>query len=138
MIDRVHVGIEIASSPLATINALGPPVIVSDFGNNNGLLVGPEIADWRHSDFADWPVSMLIDGVKVGVGSAVAFPDGPVGSVRFLLNLMARRGIALNEGCWVSSGAISGVPDVLPGQSVEARFGTELRTACTIAVVPRL
>ncbi|RZA19034.1 MAG: 2-keto-4-pentenoate hydratase, partial [Lysobacteraceae bacterium] len=42
----LHVGIEIASSPLATINVLGPRVVVSDFGNNNGLVLGCEIPDW--------------------------------------------------------------------------------------------
>src|SRR5690606_27416982 len=43
----LHVGLEIASSPLATINQLGPRVVVSDFGNNNGLVLGAEIVDWR-------------------------------------------------------------------------------------------
>ncbi len=43
----LHVGVEPASSPLATINDLGPAVVVSDFGNNAGLMLGPEIADWR-------------------------------------------------------------------------------------------
>src|SRR3546814_5616235 len=55
-IDMVHLGIEIASSPLPTINDLGPTVTISDFGNNNGLVIGPAIADWRGADIADWPV----------------------------------------------------------------------------------
>ena len=38
-------GIEVASSPIPDINALGPTVIAADFGNNNGLLLGPELAD---------------------------------------------------------------------------------------------
>jgi 2-keto-4-pentenoate hydratase len=37
---RLFAGAEIASSPLATINALGPTVVVSDFGNNAGLVLG--------------------------------------------------------------------------------------------------
>src|SRR3546814_7772641 len=61
-IDMVHLGIEIASSPLPTINDLGPTVTISDFGNNNGLVIGPAIADWRGADIADWPVSLLING----------------------------------------------------------------------------
>lgn len=137
LIDRVHVGIEIASSPLATINALGPPVIVSDFGNNNGLIVGPEVVEWRTSGMSDWVVVMLIDGVEVGRGSANAFPDGPVGSVRFLLELMADREMMLADGTWVSTGAITGVHDVRPGQHVEARFGHGLKTTCTIEAMPQ-
>lgn len=35
-------GMEIASSPLATINQLGPRVVISDFGNHNGLVLGAD------------------------------------------------------------------------------------------------
>jgi 2-keto-4-pentenoate hydratase len=76
LIDAVHVGIEIASSPLKTINELGPVAVISDFGNNNGLLVGAPISDWEKRRFEDWPVATLVDGVEVGTGIAAAFPDG--------------------------------------------------------------
>jgi 2-keto-4-pentenoate hydratase len=137
LVDRVHVGIEIASSPLPTINDLGPAVIVSDFGNNNGLVIGPEIPDWRHTDYASWTATTLVDGVEAGRGTAAAFPDGPLGSVRFLLDLAAARGITLAAGTWVSSGAISGVHSVQPGQVVEARFGTAAVVRCRIVAAPR-
>ena len=135
MVDAVHVGIEIASSPLPTINDLGPPVIVSDFGNNNGLIIGPEVRNWQTSGFADWPVTLFIDGVEAGGGLANAFPDGPLGSVRFLLNHLSARGIVVPAGTWISSGAVTGVHPVAPGQSVEARFGASLKTNCMIAAV---
>jgi 2-keto-4-pentenoate hydratase len=137
LVDSVHVGIEIASSPLATINHLGPPVIISDFGNNNGLIVGAEIKDWQTSDFADWNVVTLINGVEAGRGAASAFQDGPIGSVRFLIELLAQRGISLPPETWVSTGAVSGVHDVVAGQSVEARFGSDMKVACAVAAVPR-
>ena len=47
----LHIGIETAGSPLATINDLGGAVVVSDFGNNAGLLLGPSIPDWRTRPF---------------------------------------------------------------------------------------
>ena len=123
LIDAVFVGIEIASSPLATINDLGPIAVVSDFGNNNGLLIGDEVPDWKSSGFEDWPVTLAIDGVEAGRGSAASFPDGAIGSARFLFELMARRGIELSPGQWISSGAVGGVHDARVGQIVEARFG---------------
>ena len=46
-IASIHVGVEIASSPMADINELGPGAIISDFGNNAGLIVGPQIMNWR-------------------------------------------------------------------------------------------
>ncbi len=138
LIDVVHIGIEIASSPLSTINALGPAVTAADFGNNNGLLVGTEIKDWQSSDFANWIVSTAIDDVEVGRGSASVFPDGPIGAVRFLLELMAQRGIRLPAGTWVSSGAITGVHDVHVGQRVCASFTSNLSVSCVVAAVPQI
>jgi len=132
LIDAVHVGIEIASSPLGAINRLGPVAVISDFGNNNGLVVGPAIPDWRASGFEQWPVTARIDGVEVGTGRAAAFPDGAIGAARFLFELMARRGITLAPGQWISSGAVSGVHDAAPGQSVEARFGDTYALTCRL------
>jgi 2-keto-4-pentenoate hydratase len=136
LIDVVHVGIEIASSPMAGINDFGPAVTISDFGNNNGLIIGGEILDWRASDFSNWIVSTAVDDVEVGRGSASVFPDGPIGSVRFLLELMAERGIALAAGTWVSSGAITGVHNVRKGQRVRASFSSSLSVSCVVAEVP--
>jgi len=135
LIAAVHVGIEVASSPLGAINALGPIAVVSDFGNNNGLVIGREIPDWRSSGFEDWTVTTRIDGVEIGSGIAASFPNGAIGSARFLFELMADRGIALQAGQWISSGAVTGVHNVRPGQIVEAEFaqGYTVRCALTAA-----
>lgn len=126
LIDAVHVGIEIASSPLGAINALGPVAVISDFGNNNGLVIGAAVPDWRESGFEDMTVETVIDGRSAGTGTARAFPDGAIGSARFLFELMAERGIALRAGQWISSGAVTGVHDAKPGQRIEARFGDQV------------
>jgi 2-keto-4-pentenoate hydratase len=130
LIDSVHVGVEIASSPLKPINDLGPAAIVSDFGNNNGLLVGAEIPEWRDSGFEQWEVITCIDGEEIGRGSASSFANGALGSAKFLFELMARRGFALGPGQWISSGAVTGVHDVRPGQRVDVRFDRWYEVAC--------
>lgn len=132
LIEAVHLGIEIASSPLATINDLGPAVTISDFGNNNGLVIGESIPDWRSFAFADWRVNLLVDGAEAGSGSASAMPDGPLGAARFLFGLLGRRGIAVERGQWISSGAVTGVHPVAPGACVEALFDGTHRVSCTI------
>lgn len=132
LIDAVHVGIEIASSPLGAINDIGPVAVVSDFGNNNGLVVGRPIADWRSSGFEEWSVATLIDGAEVGRGKASAFPDGAIGSARFLFELLAERGIALTPGQWISSGAVTGVHDARAGQLVTTQFGPGYEVSCTL------
>ena len=132
LVDTVFCGIEIASSPFAGINTLGPLVTISDFGNNNGLLLGPEIADWRNSGLEQWEVSALIDGEPVGTGNAEAFPGGPAESVRFLIENLVARGLPVTPGLLISSGAVTGVHEVEAGQSVEAQFGEFCTLRCTI------
>ncbi|AUW57062.1 2-keto-4-pentenoate hydratase [Sphingobium sp. SCG-1] len=131
-IDAVHIGIEIASSPFPGINELGPAVTVSDFGNNNGLIIGVPVNDWKSEAFADVDVHVKINGVVVGTGRASGFTDGAVGSVRFLLEHLARRGIAIKAGDWISTGAVSGVHPVKEGDRVEANFGSLGMMECTI------
>lgn len=132
LIEAVHVGIEIASSPLGSINELGPIAVISDFGNNNGMVIGAEVPEWRSSGFETWEVRTLIDGVEVGSGRASAFPHGAIGAARFLFELLAERGIPLERGQWISSGAVTGVHDAFPGQHVEARFGASYSVGCRI------
>jgi len=137
LIDAVHVGIEVASSPFPGINAFGPLVTISDFGNNYGLVVGEAIADWRSLDFIDWPVTLSIDGVEAGAATARTMLDGPVGAARFLFESMAARGVALTAGQWISSGAVTGVHEVPVGATVTATF-KEMRVSCSIeAAGPR-
>ena len=132
LIDGVHVGIEIASSPLGSINQLGPIAVISDFGNNNGMVIGSAVPNWRSSGFEEWDVVTMIDGEQVGTGRASGFPDGAIGAARFLFELMAERGIALQPGQWISSGAVTGVHDASAGQRVEARFGSGYSVACSL------
>ncbi|WP_448663432.1 2-keto-4-pentenoate hydratase [Sphingomonas sp. CJ20] len=129
-VDVIHVGIEIASSPFVGINDHGPAVTISDFGNNNGLVIGTELS--RGEDFQAWPVALTIDGETAGTGIASNMLDGPFGAVRFLFELAASRPLPLAPGQWISTGAVTGVHPVRPGALVEARFGEAMRVRCTI------
>lgn len=132
LIEHVHVGFEIASSPFRGINELGPAVTVSDFGNNNGLAIGPAISDWRDNAFENWTVEVLIDGISAGVGQARNMPNGVFGAAAYLFTILQRRGRPLQPGQWISSGAVSGVHKVAPGARVEARFGAAFAINCRI------
>jgi 2-keto-4-pentenoate hydratase len=115
-------GIEIASSPLATINALGPRVVVSDFGNNNGLLLGPEVRNWRDISEQELRAETWIDGVRVGSGGATMLPGGLRAAYAFALSRSARRGRPLKAGDLIASGNATGIHDIVPGQLAEVRF----------------
>lgn len=118
----LHVGIEIASSPLATINALGPCVVVSDFGNNNGLLMGGEIPGWRDLPEDGLRAQTWIDGECVGRGGATTLPGGLCAAYAFALSRSARRGRPLRAGDLVATGNATGIHDVVAGQRVRVTF----------------
>ena len=131
-VDEIRIGIEVAGSPFPGINEHGPAVTISDFGNNNGLVVGALVEP--DSGFIDWPVALTIDGIEAGTGTAATMLDGPFGAVRFLFELAATRPLPLAAGQWISTGAVTGVHQVLPGAAVEARFGGDMRVRCTIGL----
>ncbi len=132
LVDAVHVGIEVASSPFPGINQHGPAVTVSDFGNNNGLVVGVPADGWQDADLNEWPVTLTINGEEIGRATTATMLDGPFGAVRFLLEHMARRGVALAAGTWVSTGAVTGVHPVKPGDRVVAEFDGRWTVECSI------
>ena len=130
LVAAVHVGIETAGSPLKTINELGPIAIVADFGNNAGLIVGPELPNWRQRPVEQWRCEMFLDDVPVGHGHGGAPPGGPFESLRFLLELCARRSRPLKAGDWVSTGAITGVHEIVAGQAARVSFGDAGEISC--------
>jgi 2-keto-4-pentenoate hydratase len=115
-------GVEFAASPLATINDLGPTVVVSDFGNNSGLVLGPPIDRALIAEPTQLTCRTQIDGKEVGFASVTALPGGPLASLRFLLGHVASRGRPLRAGQLVSTGAITGVHRIYPGQRGEIEF----------------
>jgi 2-keto-4-pentenoate hydratase len=116
LVAALHIGVEPASSPLATINELGPAVVASDFGNNAGLLLGPEVGDWRRRLEEGMTCETFIEGRSVGKGGTNRLPKGPLGALAFALTRCARRGRPLRAGCLISTGAASGIHDILTGQ----------------------
>jgi 2-keto-4-pentenoate hydratase len=126
----LHVGIETAGSPLATINALGPAVVVSDFGNNAGLIVGAEIPNWRQFAPDQLGSETFVEGKRVGTGTAASLPGGPLAGLAFALNRCARRGLPLQAGQFVSTGATTGIHDIRIGQSARVVFSGVAEIEC--------
>jgi 2-keto-4-pentenoate hydratase len=128
---RLLVGIEVASSPIPDINALGPTVIAADFGNNNGLILGSVLADQPRGT----PVQLVcyVDGQLVGEGSAENVPGGIHSGLATALNILSSRAQPVRAGMVFATGAITGIHPIGPRQPcrVEVRGGpsVELRTA---------
>lgn len=127
---RLYIGVEVASSPLRTINELGPRVVVSDFGNNNGLVLGPEISDWTTRDDDALRAETLIDGEVVGTGGAARLPGGLRTAFAFALARSARRGRPLKRGELIATGNATGIHDITAGQVALVRFAGFGDIAC--------
>ncbi|MFT4090472.1 MAG: 2-keto-4-pentenoate hydratase [Asticcacaulis sp.] len=121
LIDALFAGVEMAGSPLATINALGPTVVVSDFGNNFGLILGPELP-FDPKSVADMQAETHIDAQSVGKGGLHAMPGGPLAAIGWLAGHLAQRGRPLKKGQLISSGATTGIHDIRSGQASVVTF----------------
>ena len=118
----LFIGLEVASSPLKTINELGPRVVVSDFGNNNGLILGAEVPAWTTLDEASLLAETLIDGSSVGTGGAQRLPGGLRTAFAFALSRSAKRGRPLKRGEHIATGHATGIHDIAPGQRATVVF----------------
>ncbi|MCW4455285.1 hypothetical protein OK348_10825 [Flavobacterium sp. MXW15] len=126
----LFIGVEVASSPLATINQLGPRVVVSDFGNNNGLILGPEIPGWQTLDESALRAETLIEGRRVGSGGACLLPGGLRAAYAFALGRSARRGRPLKRGELIATGNATGIHDIAVGEQAQVRFGGHGEIVC--------
>jgi 2-keto-4-pentenoate hydratase len=129
-VGELILGVEIAGSPLATINVLGPTVVASDFGNNDGQILGPVLDNWRDIAWEDMGVETVINGVSVGTGTAASIPGSPLAALAFLLGHVASRGRPLKKGMLVTTGASTGIHDVVAGDAATVSFGALGQVQC--------
>ena len=124
-IKAVHLGAEIASSPNLEVNNLGPGSIISDMGNNAGVVLGPKASLSILDDFSKLEVVLHIDDVEIGRATPNPGDNGPLGALRFILNhFISMKGkLDLPENCLISSGAITGVHQSHAGTKGHIKFG---------------
>lgn len=135
---ELRLGIEFAGSPLATINELGPAVVVSDFGNNAGLLLGPSVPDWRLRSWDSLHCDTYVAEQHVGAGGAAFLSGGPLAALAFALGRNARRGRPLRAGDLVSTGASTGIHDIRIGQTARVVFAGGVVLHCrAVRALPR-
>jgi 2-keto-4-pentenoate hydratase len=120
LVDEMILGVETAGSPLATINELGPAVVVSDFGNNSGLILGPSVPDWRQRSEHQLTCETFIEGRSLGQGNAAAVE--PLAALAHALGNCARRGFPLKRGDLVSTGAATGIHEIRAGEHARITF----------------
>ena len=106
------------------VNDLGPASVTSDFGNNAGVIIGPEIPEWRSSQSGPLDVAAMVDDAVVGRASPENCKDGPLEALQFLIGCCADRGLELPAGTIVSTGTLTGVHDVTVNSRARIEFGS--------------
>lgn len=134
LVGAVHVGIEIAGSPLETINELDTGASIAGFGNNNGLILGAEVTDWRERGWDGIICRTEIDGTLVLEANAAMVPGGPLEVFAYALGQTAQLGNPLRRGDCISTGAITGTPAVKIGQHCVAEFLGIATIDCRVTV----
>lgn len=122
-IATVSGGAEIASSPMKVINDLGAMSVISDFGNNAGVITGPEVPDWAARKPGFLNATVIVDDAVVGSKAVDAIVGSPLEALRRLVEVSAAREIELPAGSVVSTGAITGVHEVALSSTARVDFG---------------
>jgi 2-keto-4-pentenoate hydratase len=142
--DALFAGIELAGSPLPTINSLGPTVTASDFGNNFGLVLGPRLleldSDSTPHTLGEEALKIFrsaseIDGEIVGTGGLFIMPGGPLKALAWLAGHLAERKQPLKRGMLISTGQTTGVHSIIAGQSAVIRFHGHTEAALELKAV---
>ncbi len=111
LIGEVRLGVELAGNPLGGISDLGPAAVAAGFGNNLGLIIGPVVT----KDALDGRrLQTRINGEVVGEIRLGAIEDR-MPAFSALLGILAGRNVVLEEGAWVSTGALTGVHSIAEG-----------------------
>ena len=123
-VNDVHIGAEIASSPRLDVNERGPGSIISDFGTQGGLVLGPSVGREVLRQFSSLRVTLDIDGERIGDAYPNEGEGGPLGALRFLLNHFREYGqhYDLTGSVYFTSGAITGVHQSHVGTSCKMNY----------------
>jgi 2-oxo-3-hexenedioate decarboxylase len=94
----------------------------ADAGANAALILGPGIDNWRDLDVPALGVSVTVDGAAKTQGVAANAMGGPLTSLAWLVEHLRDRGIGLKAGQVITTGVVTDIFDLQPGQSAEATF----------------
>ena len=106
------------------LTELGAALLTADEGAFTGLVVGQIFpGDFRDLDLINHEVVCRIDGTEVARGTGFDVLGDPINALVFAVNYLSAHGIGIQRGQLISTGTMTGIQPVLPGQSLESDFG---------------
>jgi len=123
-VDLAYPAIEVVTSSYgAAWSEVGAVQLVADNAAHALLVLGPGVDAWRDLDLAAQRVELRIDGEPVTEGQGAHALGHPLAALTWLANDRARRGGGLLAGEVVTTGVVTGLQDLRPGQTALADFG---------------
>lgn len=99
------------------------PTVIADCGLNAAMVLGRDFTGWRQLDLVRHPVRYSVDGKPRAEGSGAAVMGDPLAVVEWAVNHLSKRGVTLEAGQVVSTGATTGLMYLEPGEIGVADFG---------------
>lgn len=96
--------------------------ILADNAAGAGLVIGPQLADWRDLALLDIPIELRVDGGPREPANPLPRHD-PLDTLHWLANELSRREIGLRAGQFVTTGSATKLCALKPGSSAVATFG---------------
>lgn len=122
-IGAIHAGIEVAECRFPS-NSLPPlPAILADGSASGRYVFGDAILDWRDG-LGSLEVRLQVDGRDVRRGTGADVMGDPLLPLLWLAEERRRFGDGLSAGETISTGSMTGMLPIRPGQHALARFGT--------------
>jgi 2-keto-4-pentenoate hydratase len=118
----VHAGLEVPDARLTRYPFLTPPEMVADFMLTRYYCVGARI-EVDPGALSDVPVVVDRNGEHEDRRTGAQVLGDPVNALVWLANWLASRGETITEDDVITTGACALANDVLPGDTITARFG---------------
>lgn len=95
----------------------------ADAGANAAFVLGPACELWRELDATAIEVSVTLDGAAKTHGRSGNAMGGPLVALGWVVEHLRARGIGLKAGQFVTTGVITDIFEVSPGETVDADYG---------------
>lgn len=115
--------VELISPRFTKVMPLPPFSAIADCGLNAGLVLGKPFDDLGALDLVSHQVILRVDGSEVARGSGANVLGDPIEALLWLVNHLSDRGVTLPAGTPVSTGTMTGLTPLEPGQKAVADFG---------------
>lgn len=122
----LHPAVEIIGNRHALVDApasVRSLMTIADNGGGIGFVFGDPIEDWDRIDFQNHHISLKVDLGAEAENFLGEMRCVPIQAVADLVNHLARRGIALRGGDFISTGAATVPQSIEKGSHVIAGFG---------------